>query len=396
MLNFQETDVKEFLSAYWQKKPLVIRNALPGFVAAISGDELAGLAMEDEIESRMVFETPAHAPYWRLQRGPFTEEDFASLPDTHWTLLVQGVDRFVPEVAALLDNFNFLPAWRVDDVMISYAVNQGGVGPHYDNYDVFLYQAQGRRKWLLTTQECVPENYHTDVDLRIMKRFQVEEEIILEEGDMLYLPPHVGHHGTSLSKDCMTYSFGYRSYQTQELWDSLGEHMAMQQMPPVLYRDPDWNCLNSSAEIPEQAWQQAKKSLQRILDDEQLLKHWFAAFATSLDQQAETLLPMEADDADTLTVFCDELFASAGIARNPLCRFAYLSEPELTLYVNGCAWCVEQVSPELVRRLANQRSMSLDELLPFVSKDGKKAANLAFLYELWKLQWLELQMLEQI
>lgn len=390
MLNFQEVGIKEFLGSYWQKKPLIIRNALPDFVNPLTGDELAGLALEEEIESRLVFETPDVSPFWQLKRGPFVEQDFSILPSTHWTLLVQGVDRFVPEVSSLLDYFTFLPAWRVDDIMISYAVEQGGVGPHYDNYDVFLYQAQGRRKWLLTTQDCVPENYQSNVDLRIMKRFQVEQEVILEEGDMLYLPPHVGHHGTSLSKDCMTYSFGYRSYQAQELWDSLGEHMAMKQRDPVLYHDPDWSNLSDTAEIPPEAWQQAKRCLQTILDDDHLLKHWFAAFATSLDQQAESLLPLETGDEDSLSVFCDELYASAGIQRNSLCRFAYLSEPALTLFVNGCEWCVEQINPGLVKLVANQRELPLDELLPYVSTDTKKAANLAFLYELWKLQWLEL------
>jgi len=388
MLNFQEVSVNEFLLSYWQKKPLVIRRALPDFISPISADELAGLALEDDIESRLVFETPTVAPHWQLKRGPFADQDFSNLPPTHWTLLVQGVDRFVPEVEALLDHFNFLPAWRVDDVMISYAVEQGGVGPHYDNYDVFLYQAQGRRKWLLTTQDCVPENYHSDVDLRIMKRFPVEQEIILEEGDMLYLPPHVGHHGTSLSEDCMTYSFGYRSYQSQELWDSFGEHMAMKQKAPLLYRDPDWTVLSNTAEIPPAAWQQAKQTLQAIIDDEDLLKHWFAAFATSLDQQAESLLPEQAEDEASLDEFCEELFASTGVHRNALCRFAYLNEPELALYINGCAWCVEQISPALVRLIANQRSVLLDELLPFVTKDARKAANLAFLYELWGLQWI--------
>jgi 50S ribosomal protein L16 3-hydroxylase len=224
MLNLNNISITSFLTNYWQKKPLVIRQALPGFNSPISPDELAGLALEEEIESRIVWETPNQSPQWHLKRGPFTEKDFSSLPNSHWTLLVQGVDRVIPEVYALLDHFNFLPQWRVDDVMISFATLFGGVGPHYDNYDVFLYQAKGQRLWSLTSQKCKPENYIPELELRIMREFAVEEEILLEEGDMLYLPPHIGHYGISQSDECMTYSFGYRSYQGQELWDSLGDY----------------------------------------------------------------------------------------------------------------------------------------------------------------------------
>ena len=226
MINLQQISLKTFLSEYWQKKPLVIRQALPDFVNPLSPDELAGLALEEEIESRLVFETPDKKPYWHLKSGPFFENDFNTLPKTHWTLLVQGVDRIIPEVYELLDHFNFIPQWRIDDVMISYAALNGSVGPHYDNYDVFLYQAKGRREWSLTTQNCNTENYIKDLELRIMNQFDIEERFILEEGDMLYLPPHVGHYGISLSDECMTYSFGYRSYQGQELWDSLGDYLS--------------------------------------------------------------------------------------------------------------------------------------------------------------------------
>lgn len=390
MLNFQTIDCQEFTRSYWQKQPLVIRNALPGFVHPLSADELAGLAMEEDIESRIVIGTPEKAPYWHLRRGPFGEADFAGLPASHWTLLVQGVDRFVPGVAALLEHFRFLPAWRVDDVMISFATKEGGVGPHYDNYDVFLYQAQGRRKWMLTTQDCVLDNYEQDIELRIMKRFDVEQEIILEEGDMLYLPPHVGHHGVSLSDDCLTYSFGYRSYQTGELWDSLGEYMAMSQRPPSLYRDPDWSDISDKAEIPDAAWRQAKAALQTILDDDQAMRRWFAAFATSLDQQAESLLPMPDDENGTLADFCASLHLAAGIERNPLCRFAYIKDTDTqALFVNGCEWCVDGVSPDLVRLLANESYVPMTQLQAFLKAD-ERDANQACLYELWKLQWLEL------
>ena len=136
---------REFMRDYWQKKPLLVRQAFPDFISPIDPDELAGLALEEEVESRIVLEHGAHP--WELRRGPFTEDTFAELPEKDWTLLVQAVDQFVPEVAELLENFRFLPSWRIDDVMISFAAPGGSVGPHFDNYDVFLLQGHGQRNW---------------------------------------------------------------------------------------------------------------------------------------------------------------------------------------------------------------------------------------------------------
>lgn len=389
MINFNSITRTEFLTNYWQKKPLVIRQALPDFSNPLSPDELAGLAMEDEIESRIVSETKGKAPHWHLQRGPFSEKDFNKPPKTHWTLLVQGVDRFLPEVASLLDHFDFIPQWRVDDVMISYATKQGSVGPHYDNYDVFLYQAQGRRKWLLTTKNCHQDNYLTDVDLRIMKQFEVEQEYILEEGDMLYLPAHVGHYGISLSDDCMTYSFGYRSYQAQELWDSFGEYFAEKNQSTPLYQDPNWSTLSATSELPPQAWQNAKTLMQDLLANENHLKAWFGCFSTRLDQQAEELLPMPLSEEEFTNRdnFIQELEEGITLARHPSCRFAYEhGGEELALFVNGCEWDIEAVDVDLVKLVANNRLLTSQDLMPFL----KTPDNQIFLFELWKLQWLEL------
>ncbi|STX50784.1 cupin [Legionella busanensis] len=387
MINFKTLAVSDFLRSYWQKKPLVLENALPNFNQPLSADELAGLAMDDEIESRLVRETPKKPPYWLLKRGPFTEHDFTRLPKSHWTLLVQGVDRFIPEVAALLDNFNFLPQWRVDDVMISYAVEHGSVGPHYDNYDVFLYQAQGSRKWLLTTQNCHAENYIADLELRIMKQFNIEQEIILHEGDMLYLPPHIGHYGIALSNDCMTYSFGYRSYTSSEMWDNLSEYLLEHKKNDLLYNDPSWSNLKAPGEIPKQAFQQAQKLLKTVLTDDVLLGQWFGRFITMLDSHAESLLPL-INKKRTLNQFLNKLKKAKQITRNPLCRFAYINDENSglpILYINGEYWETTSITPDLIRRIANHRCLTLKELAPFVDKNE----NQKFLYKLWQLQWIE-------
>lgn len=384
--------LNKFLSEYWQKKPLVIRKAIPDFINPLSSDELAGLALEEDIESRIVLETPDQLPHWQLKRGPFSESDFSQLPETNWTLLVQGVDRVIPEVYELLQHFDFLPQWRIDDVMISYAALHGSVGPHYDNYDVFLFQSKGSREWALTSKKCMPENYIQNLDLRIMKEFEEEERFTLNEGDMLYLPPHIGHYGIALTDDCMTYSFGYRSYQGQEVWDSLGDYLSEKGLFKTLYQDPDWSELKNTCEIPESAWLKAKKLLQEALDNEKMLKSWFGCFATHLDQQAEQQLslPLEDEDVIPLSAFIKELQYSSGLVRDASCRFAYQIKDRLSdyhYYINGCEWDIEDVSQDLLDLIANNRKLDIDDLKPYLNHQ----ANQVFLYELWKLQWLQIQ-----
>ena len=164
----------KFLRDYWQQKPLLVRKAIPGFKSPISPEELAGLACDEEVVSRLVMERGGRTP-WELRRGPFTEEDFLELPETHWTLLVSDVEKQAPDMAGLIEPFRFVPDWRIDDLMISYAPEHGTVGPHVDDYDVFLLQGLGRRRWQISTQPIDPDNFRPDVELRIMDEFEAEQ-----------------------------------------------------------------------------------------------------------------------------------------------------------------------------------------------------------------------------
>lgn len=392
MLNFQELNLQTFLTEYWQKKPLLIRAALPHFQNPLSPEELAGLSMEEEFESRIVIQDLKKSPQWTLKRGPFLKKDFKNLPSSHWTLLVQGVDRFIPEVTSLLDDFNFLPQWRIDDIMISYAVEQGSVGPHFDHYDVFLYQASGRRKWLLTTSGCREDNYLPDTELRIMREFKLEQEYVLEEGDMLYLPAKIAHHGISLSNDCMTYSIGYRSYKDQELWDSFGEYLFCKNRTSLFYQDPSWLHLKETSHLPQEAWVKAKAVMQAMLNDDELVQDWFGTFATHLDRHAEAQLSLDIESdtehVETRTEFKQDLASSLYLQRNPLCRFAYYKHKEtgvLSLYINGNKHCVGKTSEILIKKIANNRTILVKDILQFLDN----LDNETFIYELWKLQILE-------
>jgi len=203
-----------FLEQYWQKKPLLIRNALPNISSPISADELAGLACEDSIEARLIINQEDN---WTLKHGPFDENAFADLPDSHWTLLVQAVDHYVPAASKLLEQFDFIPRWRIDDLMMSYAPKGGGVGPHFDNYDVFLVQTQGQRLWQIGGHYSDNSPIESGIPVKIVKNFTVEESWVLNPGDILYVPPGVGHNGIAQSDDCMTCSIGFYAPSHSEI-----------------------------------------------------------------------------------------------------------------------------------------------------------------------------------
>lgn len=386
MIQFNGLNTETFLATYWQRKPLLIKDAIPKFTNIIDPDELAGLSLEEDIESRIVIHTPGEAPFWHLKKGPFTKKVFTSLPASHWTLLVNGVDRVVPEIADLWEHFNFIPQWRFDDVMISFASKEGSVGPHYDNYDVFLYQAVGSRKWSLTSKNCIPENYLPDVPLRIMKEFRVEEEFILEEGDMLYLPPHIGHHGIGVSDACMTYSFGYRSYPVQELWESFGDFLARDSVATKLYKDSLIKVKQPGLITPD-AWLAAKKMLQQRIEDEQYIKKWFGCYVTSLDEQAELQLPEELISKKDMNfdLFTKKLRQSKTLSRDGACRFAYV-EDEFMLFINGAVWNTEGVDVLLIKNLCNQTTTDLNSVQTLLDT----LENQRFLFELVTLGWIKL------
>jgi 50S ribosomal protein L16 3-hydroxylase len=385
MIQFNDTDLKTFLNEFWQKKPLVIRNALPDFESPVSAEELGGLSLEEEVESRIVIQNGEKD--YQLLKGPFTEETFQGLPDSNWTLLIQGMDRLVPEVTDVLNDFDFLPRWRIDDIMISYATKGGNVGPHFDHYDVFLLQAAGKRQWTLSSQDCSEDNYIQGVDLRLMETFKVEDDFVFEKGDILYIPPKWGHHGVALDDECMTYSIGYRTYRGQELWDSFGDHLSEMGSFKDLYMDPTWTEGLNPGEITDAASEQAQTLLKSVLDDKNLMKTWFGRFATQLDPVAARQLPepLTEDETSDIEDFMGAMQVEPGLVKDPVCRFAYSEVNGNTLlYINGAIWDTFGASNEFMAKLANQSYLTQDELL----MSGDNEGNIKLLFDLWKLQYL--------
>jgi 50S ribosomal protein L16 3-hydroxylase len=252
----------QFLAEYWQKKPLLIRGAIPNFTGLLSPNDLAGLACEDDVQARIIKQSKGK---WSVQQSPFDEDDFTKLPKKDWTLLVQSVNHYLPEAAALLAQFNFIPHARLDDLMVSYAPAGGGVGAHVDSYDVFLLQGSGKRRWKISAQTDL--SLVEDAPLKILKNFVSEQEWLLEAGDMLYLPPQIAHWGISESDDCMTYSIGFRAPKTQELQHEFLSYLQDNIQAEGLYADADLKLQIHPAEISADMINNVGEMLQKITWD---------------------------------------------------------------------------------------------------------------------------------
>ena len=266
-------DRNTFLAQHWQSKPLLIRNAINAFEPPVSSHELAGLALEYGVESRIV---ECRSSGWTVQHGPFQADDFTR--DQPWTLLVQAVDHYFPNVAALHKLIDFIPQWRVDDIMISYAVEGGSVGPHYDNYDVFLLQGSGERLWRLgqfcdDTTALIPHN-----ELRILDNFETSEEHVLRCGDMLYVPPGIAHWGVAQT-ECMTFSIGFRAPRITDMVSRWADQLLEKLEPDRFYRDSKRTPATRPGEIHQLDLERAMTEVQRALDQADG-NHWFGELVT--------------------------------------------------------------------------------------------------------------------
>ena len=343
-----------FLQDYWQQHPLLLPGALRTFSDPISAEELAGLACEAQIESRLIQEHGGAQP-WQLRHGPFSDDDFLNLPESHWTLLVQDVEKHRPELQNLLQLFRFIPDWRIDDLMISYAANHGSVGPHWDEYDVFLLQGQGRRRWQINTQTINARHVLTDTDLRIMAEFEAEQEWVLESGDILYLPPGVAHYGVAL-EPCLTYSIGFRAPSQQELLEHYLELLIESSQNAPQYRDPaQMERQTHPGEISTAAMQQAQTGLQQALDvADDLLIRCFGRCVTEpkIQFHPEPLdPPLKRSDLHTVA-------GNRTLIRNSGSRFAYYrhTDHSLRLFVDGHDWHFDATLAWLVQGLCHDLS----------------------------------------
>ncbi|MBL1277790.1 MAG: cupin domain-containing protein [Ectothiorhodospiraceae bacterium] len=377
-----ERSAEVFLKDYWQKRPLLIQNAIPGFQCPITPDELAGLACEDDVESRLIQEHSGPSP-WSVEHGPLDENRFSDLPETHWTLLVQECNRYVPELAALLKQFNFIPHWRVDDVMASYAPAQGSVGPHTDQYDVFLLQAFGTRRWQISQAPVTPDNQLPGLDLCIMREFIAEQEWLLQPGDMLYLPPGVAHHGVA-QEDCITLSIGFRAPSHAEIITSFSDFMAEQLDASQRYSDPHLILQKDAAEISPAALKQVRDIIHSTLADDAAITQWFGQYIT----EAKSTQPHTVENEPlSLQQFLQHYKQAGTLFRNEDLRFAYSApspSESATLYIDGHCFALNSEVAFAATLLCNHDELNYPQMQTLLNQPA--FANL--LHTLYNLSYV--------
>ena len=348
---------REFLRDYWQKKPLLVRQAIPNFQPPVLRPEMFALAAEESVESRLVQQIKGG---WKLRHGPFARRSLPAMSQREWTLLVQGVDLHNDAVHQLMQQFRFVPEARLDDLMISYATDGGGVGPHFDSYDVFLLQAHGRRRWRIGRQKDL--TLKEGIPLKVLAEFEPEEEFVLEPGDMLYLPPRYAHDGIA-EGECMTYSIGFRAPAraelAQELLVRLSEDAAEDEQVQM-YRDAKQEAVAEPGAIPAELQAFAKEALERALSQPLALERALGEYLT----EPKPNVWFEASDGGAML---------EAVRLDRRTRMMYDAQH---IFINGESYRAGGKDATLMRRLANQRYLS--------SKDIQRASDEALeLLSIW-------------
>ncbi|MFT7179473.1 MAG: 50S ribosomal protein L16 3-hydroxylase [Oceanospirillaceae bacterium] len=363
-----ELTVEEFIADYWQKKPVCIRNGIAFQEALIAVDELAGLALEPEVESRLI-ENKGDIKNWQVIHGPLSEADFNKERDFPWTLLVQGVDCFVPEVHDFLAKFRFLPSWRLDDLMISYATKGAGVGAHYDRYDVFLIQGEGQRQWQVG-QTC-NENSALMVhdQLSLLQNFELSEEFLLNPGDMLYIPPLVAHKGVALSDVCVTYSVGFRSPSHGDVLTTFADERSMDISADLRLKDHGFT--SKSGEISAVDVEGLMQLMRDQITPENVAQ-WFGKHSTEAKYPALDMAEEAMDQAELQSIISDA-YGVLRVSEGVRLAYTWQGDGGLTLFVQGEALPCPPDATAFVEAIANQWLLEVDEMAPLVANDAAMA-----------------------
>jgi 50S ribosomal protein L16 3-hydroxylase len=345
-----------FMRRYWEKKPLLIRAAIPGFKPLLDRAELIDLAAQDDVESRLVVQAKADKQgQWRLKHGPFARKDYPAFKQAGWTVLVQGVDLHDERVHQLMNQFRFVPDARLDDLMISYATDTGGVGPHFDSYDVFLLQAHGRRRWRIGRQKDL--SLLPDMPVKILAKFVPEQEFVLEPGDMLYLPPDWAHDGIA-EGECMTYSIGFRSPVKGEIARDLLQCLAEQAADDVgcaIYRDPQQPAVSGSGEIPAGLVKFAQDALAAALKDPLALQRSLGEIMT--EPKAHVWFHGE-----------QEFEEGVGVRLDRRSRMMYDAKH---VFINGESFRAAGSDAKLMHKLADERELTAAQVAK-LSEDARE------------------------
>ena len=358
MPRFGDFDTARFLRETWQKRPLLIRDPWEAWTSPLDPDELAGLACEPEVESRLV--SRPGPGRWELEHGPLDPDRFADLGECPWALLVQAVDHHVPAVAALIEPFRFIPDWRIDDVMVSYATDGGGVGPHFDHYDVFLVQGLGQRRWSIGPRCDESARLLPHDGLRLLADFVPVDEFVLEPGDILYVPPGFAHDGVAVGPDCMTYSIGFRAPSRGDLVSAWADHLLDTMQEDDRYTDPELAVGGNPGEISPGALARLHEMVTGALTDRTAFASWFGEYVTAPKNDRLDWAPEEpVSAADLVRPASGE---SLRLERNPASRFSFVrsGDQAVTLFVDGVSYALSGPGTDLAERMCADLCFSLE------------------------------------
>lgn len=342
----------EFMQQHWEREPLLVRQAIPGVQAPLTRAELFRLAERDDVESRLVVRSRrGSGDDWRLERGPLTRRQLPPLKQPDWTVLVQGLDHHSPAAQALLTKFRFIPQARLDDLMISWAAEGGGVGPHFDSYDVFLIQVHGQRRWRIGRMPDA--KLRAGLPVKIIENFVYEQEWVLEPGDMLYLPPGWAHDGDAVTAECMTCSVGFHSPGRSELAretllrlaDAVDDEDDTGPRPEV-YTDPTQPATVTPGRIPPDLVRYTERALRRALDEPGALERALGEYLSE-------------PKANVGFEIGDPLPADRGVRLDPRSCMLY---DDQHVFMNGDSWHAADEDAQLLRRLADARHLTAAEV----------------------------------
>ena len=347
-----KTSVDDFLKNYWQKKPLLIKNAIPNFVSPITESDLFIIAQNEEAVSRLI---EYKQGIWQVKYGPFKKSDLPKKTNIPWTILVQNINHYFPFAESFLNLFKFIPYARLDDLMISYATKKGSVGPHFDSYDVFLFQAQGAREWKISDQKKFTLDKQSSI--KIITNFKSKNSWVLKPGDMLYLPPNIGHWGISQSDDCVTYSIGFRAPGTFEIQskflDFIQDHLITNENE--IYKDPNLTPQKNPAEISSNMTKAIRNIVDRLRWDKSSINHFIGQLLSEPIESSifETRKPL------SLKAF-EKSIVHKTLRLNSKTRMLFIKN---NFYVNGEFIKIDKKYTSFLKQLANDREISLESTL---------------------------------
>lgn len=348
----------EFFAEYWQKKPLLVKNALPEVKGLLVPDDILELAQEEGVTARLLTQQGAQNEQWRVKNSPLTAKDFKKLPPL-WTLLVQALDHFSPDIAQLWQHFDFIPQWRRDDIMVSYAPKGGSVGRHFDQYDVFLVQAYGKRRWQLG-QYCTPDcELIPNQPLRLLPDMNVDFDEILEPGDLLYVPPTLSHYGVA-EDNCLTLSFGFRMPDRTQLLDDFTDHLLSKPDTQIPVPDLATRSIQDAGEVSATDLAMLKQQVMQLLQN----TSYFDEAALSLLTESKYPDSLPENEALSTQELGELLQEGAIIQREPATRllYRYADNKELEFWAQGEKLEVPAKLAPVLKRLTDGEILDLQSL----------------------------------